>query len=47
MEEAITRPISAKEKFDTVSKTEKSKSSNKTVDTPKINKTETVKSLDR
>ena len=38
MEEAITRPISGKEKIDTVRKTEKSKSSNKTVDTPKSNK---------
>ena len=47
MEEAITPPISTKNKIDTVNKTEKSKASNKTVDTPKINKTDTVKSLEK
>ena len=47
MEEAITTPISEKNKIGTVIKTDKSKTSNKTVDTTKINKTETVKSLDK
>ena len=35
-----------KKEFDTVNKTEKSQTSKITVDTPKINKTNTVKSLD-
>ena len=47
MEEAITPPISDKNKIDTVRKTEKSQVSSKTVDTPKSNKTDTVKSLDK
>ena len=47
MEEAITPPISEKKKIGTVKKTEKSQASNKTVDTPKINKTNTVKSIDK
>ena len=47
VEEAITSPISAENKFYTVNKTEKLQASNKTVDTPKTNKTDTVKSLDK
>ena len=47
MEEAITTPISEKNKIGTVIKTDKSKTSTKTVDTTKINKTDTVKSLDK
>ena len=47
MGEAITPPISGKKKIDTVNKTEKSQASNKTVDTPKRNKTETDKPLDK
>ena len=43
VEEAITPPISAKRKIDTVNKTEKSQASNKTVDTPISNKNDTVK----
>ena len=46
VEEAITPPISEK-KIDTVNKTDKSQSSNITVDTPKSNKTATFKSLDK
>ena len=38
VEEAITPHISTKKKMDTVKKTDKSQASNKTVDTPKINK---------
>ena len=38
--ESINPPISAKNKIDTVNKTEKSQASNKTVDTPRSNKTE-------
>ena len=34
-------------KIDTVNKTEKSQESNKKVDTPKVNKTEKVKSIDK
>ena len=45
MEEAITTPISEKNKIDTVNKTDKSQASNKTVDTPKIKKIDTVKLL--
>ena len=45
VEEAITPPISSKNKIDTVNKTEKSRAFNRTVYTPKINKTDTVKSL--
>ena len=47
VKEAITPPISAKNKIDTVNKTEKSQTSNKTVDTTKRNITDTVKSLDK
>ena len=47
VKEAITTTISSKKIMDTVKKTEKSQASNKTVDTPKINKTDTVKSLDK
>ena len=36
-----------KKKIDTVNKTEKSQASKKTVDTPKINKTDTVYLLDK
>ena len=42
MEEAITPYISGK-KIDTVKKLEKPQASNKTVDKPKRNKTDTVK----
>ena len=35
VEESITSPITPKKKIETVNKTDKSKSSNKTVDTPK------------
>ena len=45
VEEAITSPISEKKKIDTVNKIDKSQASNETVDTPKTNKTDTVKSL--
>ena len=47
LEEAINSPISEKNNIDTVNKTEKSQSSNKTVDTPKVNKTEKVISIDK
>ena len=47
VKEAITHPISEKKKIDTVNKTEKSQESNKKVDTPIINKTDKVKSLDK
>ena len=47
VEESITTPISEKNNIDTVNKTEKSKASNKRVDAPKRNKTDTVKSLDK
>ena len=46
MEEAITPPIS-KKKIDIVTKTDKSQAPNKTVYTPKRNKTDTVESLDK
>ena len=45
MEEAINPPISLKKKIDTINKTDKSQASNKTVDKPKINKTDTFKPL--
>ena len=45
VEEAITPPISEKNKIDAVNKTDKSQASNKTVVTPKSNKTDTVKLL--
>ena len=47
MKENITPPITAKKKIDTINKIEKSQASNKTVDTPRINKTDKVKSLDK
>ena len=47
MEEAITPPLSTKKKIGTVNKTEKSQAPNKAVDTPKVNKTYTVKSLNK
>ena len=47
VEESITPPISVKNKIDTFNKTDKPQASNKTVDTPKSNKTDTVKSLDK
>ena len=40
MKESINTPISVKNNIDTVNETKKSQASNKTVDTPKINKTE-------
>ena len=43
VKESITHPISVKKKIDTVNKTEKSQTSNKTVDTPRSNKSEKVK----
>ena len=46
VEEAINPPISEENRIDTVNKIEKSQASNKTVDTPKRNKTGKVKSLD-
>ena len=42
MEEAITPPISAKKKIGTVNKAEKLQESNKTVLTPRSNKTEKI-----
>ena len=45
--EAITPPISEKKKIDTVLKTEKSQAYNKRVDTPRSNKTDKVKSIDK
>ena len=47
VEEAITPPISSKNKIDTVKRTEKSQASNKAVETPKRNKTDKVKSIDK
>ena len=46
-EEAITPPISEKKEIDTVNKTERKQSPNNTVDNTKINKTDTVKALDK
>ena len=45
--ESINPPISSKNKIDTLNKTDKSQVSNKTVDTPKSNKNDKVKSIDR
>ena len=45
--ESNTCPISTKKKIDTVNKTDKSQSSNKTVDTPKPNETYKLKSIDK
>ena len=47
MKEAITPPISAKKKIDTVNKTEKSQAPNKAVDATKSNKTDKVKSINK
>ena len=47
MKEIITNPISTKKMIDTVNKTEKSQAPNKTVDAPRINKTDKVKSIDK
>ena len=47
VKESINPPISSKKKIDTVKKTDKSQVSNKTVDTPRSNKTDKVKSLDK
>ena len=47
MKEAITPPILTKTNIDTVNKTEKSQAPNKKVDTPRINKTDKVKSIDK
>ena len=46
VKESITPPISGK-KNDTVNITEKPQASNKTVDTPRRNKTDKVKSIDK
>ena len=47
VEEDITPLISEKNNIDTVKKTEKKQASNKTIDTPKSNKTDKVKSIDK
>ena len=47
MKEAITPPISEKNNIDTVNKTDKSQAYSKIVDTPRSNKTEEVKSIDK
>ena len=47
MTEYITPPISEKNNIDAVKKTEKSQASNKTVDTPRRNKTDKVKPIDK
>ena len=47
MGKSITSPISEKKKIETVNKIEKSQESNKTVDTFKSNKTDTVKSIEK
>ena len=47
MKESITPPLSEKKKINTVNKIEKSQAYNKTVDTPKSNKTDKVKSIDK
>ena len=47
MEEAIATPISSKRNIGTFNKTEKLQASNKTLDAPRINKTDTVKLLDK
>ena len=43
VKETITSTISSKKKIDTVYKTDKSQASNKTVDTPRSNKTDKFK----
>ena len=45
VKEAINPPISAKRKIDKVKKTEKLQASNESVNTPRINKTDKVKSI--
>ena len=47
MKEAITPPISEKKNIDAFNKADKSQASNKIVDTPRSNKTDKVKSLDK
>ena len=47
MKEAITSTISAKKKIYTINKTDKSQAPNKTVDKPRSNKTDKVKSVDK
>ena len=47
MKEAINTKISSRKKIDTFNKTEKSQAPNKTVDTPRSNKTDKVKSIDK
>ena len=47
VKEFITTPISEKKNIDTVTKTEKSQVSNKTVDTSRSNKPDTFKSIDK
>ena len=47
VKKGIAPPISAKNEIDTVNKTEKSQASSKTVDTPKSNKTDNDKSIDK
>ena len=47
LKEAITPPILETNKIDTFNKTKKSQASNKIVDSPKINKTGKVKSINK
>ena len=47
VKEAITPPISEKNKIGTFNKTEKSQAYHKTVDTPRSNKTDKVKPVDK
>ena len=47
MKKAINPPISSKKKIFAVNKTDQSQAPNKTVDTPKRNKTKKVKSIDK
>ena len=47
VKETITPPITEKKDIDTVDKKEKSQVYNKTIDTPKRNKTYEVKSIDK
>ena len=46
-EKSITSPVSVKKRIETVNKIDQSQASNKTVDTSKINKTDTAKSIDK
>ena len=47
MKGSITPPISGEKNIDTVNKKEKSQASNKIVDTPRSNKTDKFKSMDK